>query len=128
MLPSGWIAVGVLVAAAVLAGGAWLHGRSVGASAVRLEWAEANAVQAEAARLQAQQRARDSQAAAAEYEAGRAAIRAQLEQARVGLRDALSVPACPAGGGDAVQLADVLVPAGAVDRLRQSAGAKPAGD
>lgn len=128
MLPSGWLAVGVLVGAALLAGGAWLHGRSVGAASVRLEWAQAREAQAEAARLQSQQRARDAQAAAADYETSRVAIRAQLDQARVGLRDALRVPACPAGGGDAVELGDVLVPAGAVDRLRQSAGAKPAGD
>lgn len=128
MLPSGWIAGGVLVGAALLAGGAWLRGHSVGSAAVRLEWASANQAHAEAARLLSQQRARDAQSAATEYEARRSDIRAQLEVARSGLRDALAVPACPAGGDDAGQLRDVLVPAGAVDRLRQSAGAKPADD
>lgn len=120
-------AVGLL---ALLGGWLWLehHLEQRGASAC-----EAKAAQADAARAQAaveQLRANDHRAAdaAGDFRAAQAAIAARQPEVRHALQDALRTPlACPAAAASQPAVGDVVVPAGAVRRLRD-AGAGSAAD
>jgi hypothetical protein len=113
-----------LAAIAALIAGTWWHGRSTGADTVQARW-DADTVARERAQ-QAQEAAQRRRAhdASAQYQAG-AAKRAQAQQSlRADLEAALSTPACPKEATD-VSLADLVVPAASLARLRV-AGADPA--
>jgi hypothetical protein len=116
----------LLIKAAVglaLVAGVWLHGRHVGAGGVQADW-DAAELQRERA-IQAQEASQRRQAAAAgeRYEAQRAALHANATQARAALLEALQRPACATQeDAHARTLADLPVPAAAVQRLRDAAG------
>lgn len=101
---------------------AWVHGQRTGAARVRADWqADTLARERASAAAEAAQR-RQAHAAGERYEAQRAALQAQATQARAALRDALQRPICPAAAGDshAPTLADLPIPAAAVERLRHA--------
>lgn len=108
-----------LLAILALLAGVWWHGRSTGADSVQARWdADALAQERAAAAQEAAQRRRAHQAST-DYQAG-AAKRAQAGQSlRADLDAALSTPACPKEAAHAT-LADVVVPAAAIDRLRRA--------
>lgn len=119
-----WVWLG---AATAIAGGAWhlsaVHSaKNAGRAEVQALWdgARAEAEQAAAADRAAQ--AETARTAAADYEAQKAAIAANLEDARHDLQKALRRPIrCPAGASLAV--GDVVLPADVLAGLRDAAGA-----
>lgn len=120
MTPLSWAKLG---AAALLLAGCWWHGHRTGAAGVQAEWTAADVARERATQIHEAQQRRTAHAAGERYEAQRAAIAAQATQARAALRNALSAPICPAAeDSHAPTLADLAVPAAAVQRLRDAAG------
>jgi hypothetical protein len=121
-----WLRLWPYAAALALLLAAAAGGWHLGAGRVQARWDVAELQrERQAAELRAEAQ-RLAQAAATRHEAQRRRIEARLPGLRRDLADALRRPlACPTGAPVAV--GDVLVPAAAVDRLRD-AGADPAGD
>lgn len=111
-----------LLALAGVVCGIWVHGRHAGSSSVQADW-DASELKRERATLaqEASQR-RQAYTAAERYEAQRSMLQANATQARVELLQALQRPICQPGEANAPQLADLAVPAAAVQRLRDAAG------
>ena len=106
-----------LLAVLALLAGVWWHGRSTGADSVQARWDADTIAQERAAQAQEAAQRRRAHDASAGYQAG-AAKRAQARQTlRADLDAALSTPACPKEAAD-VPLADLVVPAAALARLR----------
>jgi hypothetical protein len=121
MISTHMIAAVVLVG--VLASVGWL-GYSRGAADVTAAWtAEKLAAERLAEAVATQHRAKANEAAMA-YESTRAALQAQATQARAALKNALQRPVCPNGDVNAaLSLADLPVPADALQRLRDAGAA-----
>lgn len=119
-----WAWVG---AAAALAGVAWhlsavRAARDNGRAEVQARWDAAVSQAQEAAAADRAAQAESARSAAADHEAQKAAIAANLEDARHDLQKALRRPIrCPAGASLAV--GDVVLPAATLDSLRDAAGA-----
>lgn len=114
----------ILVALAVVAG-AWFHGHHVGATAEKADCQARELATVAAAEAQAETNRLSARSASARYVVTAQRIRARLEPARIGLRQALQAPVnCRLGASnaDSLKLADVTVPAAALDRLRDAAG------
>lgn len=105
--------------------GAWFHGHHVGADGVTADWAASDREREAAAIAAARDNTQRAHAAATDYEAAKARGAAALASTRAELRNALQRPICPPGGheetDDAPTIADLPVPADAVDRLRRAA-------
>jgi hypothetical protein len=117
-MPRAWAALLVLA----LLAGTWWHGRRTGAAQVQAEWTADTLQRERLVQLAEAQQRRRSHAAGVGYEAQRAANTQRLATARPELRQALQQPACPPGAPNAPTLADLPIPAAAVDRLRHAAG------
>lgn len=119
MVPLWAVKLGAVLA---VLGGAWVHGRSVGAAGVRAEWQAQQQEAREAAETQRESERLRARAAAADYETRRAAIAARATQASTEVRNALSAPICRPLGASApgLRLGDVAVPAAVVGRLRDA--------
>jgi len=114
-----------LLAVLAIVVGAWLHGHHVATKGERAECQARERATAEAAEAQAETNRLSARSSSARYVATSQRIRARLEPARIGLRQALQAPVnCRLGGSNAdpLKLADVTVPAAALDRLRDAAG------
>lgn len=109
-----------LLAAALVTGGAWLHGRSTGADGVQARWDAAEVQRERAIQAQEAQQRRRASAASTSYQTGAAARAKAQHSLRDDITAALSIPACPQEAPDALQLADLPVPAAALDRLRRA--------
>ena len=106
-----------LLAVLALLAGVWWHGRSTGADAVQARWDADTIAQERAAQAQEAAQRRRAHVASTAYQAG-AAKRTKAQQTlRPDLDAALSAPACPKEAAD-VPLADLVVPAAALARLR----------
>jgi hypothetical protein len=121
-----WLAVG---ASLVTGAGVWhlmaghdarTDGKTEGMAEVQALWDAATAAATLKAASDREKRAELALAASAEAEAYRAALAANLEDARHALQKALRRPiSCPAGA----LLGDVVLPAAAMDGLRSASGA-----
>ena len=114
MIP--WLRIG---AAAVVLVGTFAGGAGVGAKWVRGEWAQAELERQQEAARTALRRQEAAAGAAQTYEEARDAIRRDLlaTMPRVAPALASRVPQCPA-----VEVGAVVLPSGALDRLRAAAG------
>jgi hypothetical protein len=111
-----WLKAGALGVAAGAAVGAWGGWWVRDAAADRAELARVQAEQRDALRRQ-----EAALGAAQTYEEARDAIRRDLMRSMPRVGPALAAPACPASAPLAV--GDVVLPAGALDRVRAAAGA-----
>lgn len=121
MIPA-WVK---LLALAGIVGLIWAHGRHSGSSVTQARWDAAELQRERAIQMQEAQQRRQAQNAGMAYEQERIRLRALANSnaERQALLDTLQQPACPATGDDhAPQLADLPIPAAAVDRLRRAAG------
>lgn len=101
----------------------WWHGHHVGTQGIQAKWDAQKLADQQAAETQRETERLRAQSASRDFEAKRMSLRAQAEAARAGLRRDLQQPFhCPEGGDHVQTLADLPVPAAAVDRLRSAAG------
>lgn len=123
MTRTAWQICGVAILLAVV----WAHGMTKGKAWVRADWNAANVAAERAAQAAAQAQRDQANAAATEFEAKRARLAGELHRTRGALSVALRTPlSCtPTGDGHAPTIADVPVPAAAVDRLRAAATGTP---
>ena len=119
-----------LLALAGIVAMVWAHGRHAGAGGVQARWDAAELQRVRFIQTQEAQQRRTAQNAGMAYESERSRLLALASSSaeRQTLLDTLQQPACPATGDDhAPQLADLLIPVAAVDRLRRAAaGSTPA--
>ena len=112
-----------ILALLALVAGASYAGHHVGAKGVRAEWDAQRLADRDAADAQAETNRLSSRSASARYVATAQRIRARLEPARQALRRDLQAPiTCPAPGASHAALADLPIPAAALQRLRDAAG------
>lgn len=119
MIPLWAIKAGIGLA---LLAGAWCHGHRTGAAGVRADWQAEQLADGDAADAQAEQQRLRGRAAAADYEAKRAAITRRLTQPSPEAQYALHATICPPAGalGRPLELGDVPVPGAVLDRLRNA--------
>lgn len=112
-----------ICAVAALVGVVWGHGLTKGKAWVQADWDAANVAAERAAQAAAQAQRDQANAAATDFETKRARLATELHRARGALSVALRTPlsCAPTGDGHAPTIADVPVPAAAVDRLRVAA-------
>lgn len=108
-----------------LLAGVWWHGRSTGADSVQARW-DADTLARERAQQaqEAAQRRRAHEASSAYQDQAGKRSRAN-ESLRADLDAALNTPACPKEAPHALVLADLPVPAAALDRLRRAGADDP---
>ncbi len=114
-----WAKAGAVL---LLLAGTWWHGNRTGAAGVQADWDAAELQRERAVQAQEAAQRRQAHSAGERYEAQRAALIANATQARAELLQALQRPICPAEDRHAPQLADLPIPAAAVQRLRAAAG------
>jgi hypothetical protein len=109
--------------AAILLAVVWAHGMTKGKAWVQADWDKATVAAERAAQAAAQAQRDQANAAAKDFETKRTRLATELQRTRgalsVALRTSLSCE--PTGDGHVPTLADVPVPAAAVDRLRIAA-------
>ena len=115
----GWQLLGLLLLVALV----WAHGWTKGKANVQRDWDAANVKAERKAQEAAAAQRSQANAAAQEFEAQRARLAGELARTRGALSVALRAPlSCnPMEDGRAPTIADVPVPAAAVDRLRAAA-------
>ncbi len=115
------------IACAAIAGGLLLAGDRFGAWRVQARWDRAELHRAQVQRDAERANRYAAHAASTTYQAAASAIGARHATITTGLRAALSVPAHSGSESESARLGDLLVPAAAVQRLRD-AGADVATD
>lgn len=105
-------------ALAVLIACIWFHGRHMGAKGVQADWDAAELARERQIQIHEAQARRRAADASGRFEGQRARINQALPAIRDGLRQDLQVPACQKDSNES--LADLPIPAAAVDRLRNA--------
>ncbi len=122
MTPLAWAKLAGVVA---LLAGVWWHGRSTGADSVQARW-DADTVARERAQ-QAQEAAQRRRAhdASSSYQAQAGKRAKAVQSLRADLNAALETIACPKDAPNELSLADLPLPAAALDRLRRAGADDP---
>lgn len=108
-----------------LLAGAWLHGRSTGADSVQARWDADKLAQERAQQAQEAAQRRRAHEASSIYQA-QAGKRAKAQESlRADLAASLAIPACPKESDHALSLADLPIPAAAIDRLQRAGADSP---
>ena len=105
-------------ALAVLIAGIWFHGHHMGAKGVQADWDAAELDRERQIQIHEAQARRRAADASGGFERQRARITQALPAIREGLRQDLQAPACQKDAHES--LADLPIPAAAVDRLRNA--------